>query len=531
MPSCLGLYIENNLIKYAKVSKSGETVKVEAFGVKFYENFTAAIKQIVEETYSFKLPIIINTTEEWYNDIRVFSLLSKPDMDKVIKTEFENICYENETNEKIYEQRYVFSSAPDSEDRLKVIHVSVPKTSIEQRKNQFADHKISGIIPLSLSIPNLVKKEKKGASLVVNIENKTTITKILNGMVADVHVIDAGSEEILNQINKKENSYSKSYEICKSATIYTETDKDLQYEENEYLEDIMPTLFQIVSQVKKVVSESLENIEKIYITGTGAIINNVDIYFQDYIKSAQCEILRPSFVSNNSKVNIKDYIEVNSAISIALQVLEKNDRGINFKNESNTDKLKKALTSNISDLGELELTKNVLDFFGRANKQFSVMSITALLLIGMYFGGTLLLEQQLNNRIAEADKSINDTNSRIKKVKEYNKKIVSQTDEYKDLIRRIQDINDANSEDRRYKNTIPNLLNKIMVVIPRNVQLISIENTTDTHVIIKAKSEEFQQIAYFKTKLATEGILENVVSDTGTSQGGFLSVTIEGELP
>ena len=33
------------------------------------------------------------------------------------------------------------------------------------------------------------------------------------------------------------------------------------------------------------------------------------------------------------------------------------------------------------------------------------------------------------------------------------------------------------------------------------------------------------------TKLKVEEILENVVSDTGSASGGYLSVTIEGELP
>ena len=54
MSTCLGLYIEENLIKYAKVSKDHDQVKVESFGVKFYENIDQTIKQIVEETYSYQ---------------------------------------------------------------------------------------------------------------------------------------------------------------------------------------------------------------------------------------------------------------------------------------------------------------------------------------------------------------------------------------------------------------------------------------------------------------------------------------------
>ena len=63
------------------------------------------------------------------------------------------------------------------------------------------------------------------------------------------------------------------------------------------------------------------------------------------------------------------------------------------------------------------------------------------------------------------------------------------------------------------------------------VFIISIENTIDTHIVIKAKSTSYEEIAYFKAKLKTEDILDNLVSDTGTLVDGYLNVTIEGELP
>ena len=67
MSSCLGLYIEKNLIKYAKVSKEKDMIKVDAFGVKFYENIGEAISQIISETYSYHTPISINLSEEIYS--------------------------------------------------------------------------------------------------------------------------------------------------------------------------------------------------------------------------------------------------------------------------------------------------------------------------------------------------------------------------------------------------------------------------------------------------------------------------------
>lgn len=531
MPSCLGLYIEDNLIKYAKVSKNNDVTKVESFGVKFYETIGIAIKQIVEETYSFKQPISINSVDEWYNEIQVFSLLSKKDMESAIKTEFENICYGREINKNIYEQRYIFANTHKIDDKLNVIHISVPKTSIEQRKNQFMDYRISSIVPVSVAVSNLIKKEKKGTVMVVNIEKDTTITKITNGIISNIEVLNVGSQEILENINKKENSYSKAYEICKKATIYTETDSDLQYEENEYLEDIMPTLYKIVSQLRKTIDDSIENVEKIYITGTGAIINNIDIYFQDYLKNTQCEILKPAFINNNSKINIKDYIEVNSAIAIALQGLDKNNKEINFKSESNVEKVFSLISSNIGDVKQIEVPKSVGNIFGKFNRQLDMLSITFIMLALFYLVGTFVVNNQLEGKIADTETSILETNARIEQIQDYNKRFNSQIDRYQTLIKNIKDLNDANSEDKRYRNTIPNLLNNIMVVIPKGVQLISIENTSDTHIVINARSTSYEEIAFFKAKLKTEGILENVVSDTGTLQGDYLYVTIEGELP
>lgn len=531
MPTSLGLYIEDNLIKYAKVSKDKEIIKVESFGVKFYETLATTLKQIIEETYSFKTPISINTTDEIYNNIEVFSLLSKKDIQNVINTEFEHICYEKDMKKNIYEQRYIIGNSQTSNEKIKAIHISIPKTSIEQRKNQFAEYKISNILPLSVSIEELIEKEKKNTILIVNIEKNTTITKIRNGYIADIDVFNVGSQDILSKISKKEHSISKAYEICKSTTIYTETDKDLQYGENEYLEDIMPTLYQIVTNVQQKANTSFEQIDKIYITGTVAIINNLDIYFQDYLKDIPCEILKPRFINNNSKINIKDYIEVNSAIAIGLKGIEKNNEEINFIKESTINKFLTILNKDIPRINNQKTNDNFINIFRKFNGKINVVGYTFFVMLLTYTIGINIFNKQLQSNISLAEESILDTNLKIQEIEKYNNKFKSLSDKYENLIANIQNLNNESSEDKRYRNAIPNLLNHIMAVIPKSVQLISIENTSGTHIVITAKSPKYEQIAFFKTKLKTEEILKNVVSDTGIMQKGYLSVTIEGELP
>src|SRR5699024_5702650 len=103
MASCLGLYIENNLIKYAKVSKEKDKTVIQAFGVKVYDKLEDTIRQIVEETYSYKIPVCINLSQETYQYFNMFAMLSKKDLDKAIKTEFDIYCNDKGYNPNVFE--------------------------------------------------------------------------------------------------------------------------------------------------------------------------------------------------------------------------------------------------------------------------------------------------------------------------------------------------------------------------------------------------------------------------------------------
>ena len=225
MSNCLGLYIENNIIKYAKVSKEHDNLKVESFGVKFYEDLDEAIKQVVEETYSYKTPISINLTEETYNYFSMFALLNKKDLTKAIKTEFESYCADKGYNPNVFETRYAIVNDAEEKDKLRVIHVADNKIELNKRTQKLDDYKLTNITPISMSITNLIDPKPKENYLIVNLEDKTTITTIKDEKIYDIKILEQGSQEILNKINLKENSYSKSYEICKNTTIYTSEGK------------------------------------------------------------------------------------------------------------------------------------------------------------------------------------------------------------------------------------------------------------------------------------------------------------------
>ena len=201
MSTCLGLYIEENIIKYAKVTKERDQVKIDAFGVKFYENLDQVIKQIVEETFSYKTPISINLSEEMYNYFQVFALLSKKDLPKAIKTEFESYCTEKNYNQNVFETRYAITPNTQDKEKLKVIHISENKMELNKILQNFTNYKLQNIVPLPMTISNVSDFEEN--CLIVNIEENTTITTIIDQNVYDVTKMEIGSRNFLEKINAK----------------------------------------------------------------------------------------------------------------------------------------------------------------------------------------------------------------------------------------------------------------------------------------------------------------------------------------
>lgn len=115
-------------------------------------------------------------------------------------------------------------------------------------------------------------------------------------------------------------------------------------------------------------------------------------------------------------------------------------------------------------------------------------------------------------------------------------KIKTKTDEYASLIKTVKNLTEIekNVQEKRIisKYSIPNMLNQIMNLIPKQVKIISIANVKDSKtILIEAESEKYEQLGYFSSILKTENILKNIKSSSGSKKGSTINVTIEGELP
>ena len=98
---------------------------------------------------------------------------------------------------------------------MKVIYVSANKATINKAIQLTDDTKASCVTSIGTSIANVAAIKPKENIIIVNMEEKTTITTIVNQKVYNIEKIDEGSEEILRKISMKENSYSKAMKYAK----------------------------------------------------------------------------------------------------------------------------------------------------------------------------------------------------------------------------------------------------------------------------------------------------------------------------
>lgn len=544
MASCLGLYIEDNIIKYAKVSKDRNDLKIESFGIRVYEDLVSEINNIVEETYSFGVPVSINLMNEQYVYFNIFSLLNAKDLKTSIKTELETFCDEKKYNVSAFETRYALVQDFQNKDQLRTIDILSNKIELNRQIQNLSKYKLTNIMPLPMSITNLAKFEKNENALIVNMEEKTTITVILNSQIYSIETLDAGSKKVLQDINKIENSYSKAYDICKNTTIYT-ADIGNEDDNQPYLQYIVPTLYDINQEIQRILEEYDLKSSKIYLTGTLANINNVDLYFQEFLPNATCKILKPNFLNDiNTQINLKDYLEVNSAISLALSGLGEGIKGLNFKKVSLKDKL--------AELSKIEVKPNKNKEKGKATEKKSSkiniqsgfndkvdntetmlirgMGIIALIII-IFISFSTVLKGQMNAKEEQIDNLKAKQQAQLSSIDGDNQKLNSKITKYSSMIADLEKINERISDIASSKNSVPNLLNQIMFVIPEAVQLTSIENTNSKHIVINAQSAKYEQLGYFIAKIKEKGYLLNVVSSSGAKSSEMISVTIEGDMP
>ena len=332
MPNCLGIYTENNIIKYAKLDsdKNGTSFKLASYGVRFSENTQETIEEIIGETNSANDELATSITSEKYELIDVFSRLNKKDIKELVITGFADACASKGLIPSVMEMKFKLSKNTGDADKYKAICVATDKSDLANVFRDFSDKKITSLAPLGTSITNiLANKGIDDQVAIINIEDETVVTIIERGEIAEILSYPIGMKDVLPKLAEKYNSYSKAYEACKGVSAYIEDVYSLEDSDREILDLIIPMLYDLRGRIEKDLKPHLPLINRIYLTGTGIIINNLDLYFHELFTDKTCQLLVPYFLPKDSN-NLKDIMEVNTAIALAFNGLGFNDQDTEF---------------------------------------------------------------------------------------------------------------------------------------------------------------------------------------------------------
>lgn len=154
-----------------------------------------------------------------------------------------------------------------------------------------------------------------------------------------------------------------------------------------------------------------------------------------------------------------------------------------------------------------------------------------LILFIVYCGFSILIKKQLEDKDKQAQESIKNTNSQIALIQKDIQNVQSKTSDYTTKINNLKEINQKIEETNRVKKAIPILLNHLMYIIPDEVQITSIQNTSSTHIEINAQSKDYAQLGYLTTNIKTSGVLLNTFSTAGQQANNIITIKIEGDLP
>lgn len=579
MPNCLGVYVEKNLIKYAKVSrdKASSHFEVLAYGVKFYENLEETVKSVINETNSTADELCMNISREEFVEFNVFNKLKPKEIKELLSTEFSTYCNEKGMPASVWEMRYSLVRNTDNPDSYRAICVTANKAELSNLWQMFEVERLTSLSAMPFTITNILKDKGLGEQIaIVNIEDETTVTVITKGEIAKVVSIPIGMEEILTSLAGRFNSYSKAYEACKGITITFDDSYSFSDDQKQVMQMLLPSMYDLRERVKKSIAEYGAEIRKVYLTGTGVIINNLDLYFGEVFDAQTCEILKPFFI-NRDENNAKDIIEVNSAVALAMNGLGLNDKALDFCAGTQTflgsdaikkkwkqlisqetlEKIKEKLLSvkkvqknpkveqDVALKPSVEFDENVgsgeiinaepeTEYVSVGLDSFDKWLIRVAISLGLAFFTYSGLSYYTNNIIEaktnEATKNIQTTKNQISSVESDIEFVQTQAMEYKSKTDKLSKILEKIKMTTEHTFGVPNFMSQLMFIIPEDVRVTSVIITTDNQVTIEARSGKYAQLGYFVSRLKLEKALNNVDMEV-LSMDNDIKIKINGELP
>ena len=549
MSSCLGIYIGEKVVKYAKLTREENSSRIKAitYGTKIHlGNKSDIISNIVTATGSEGVPVCINSEGERIHKTEVLRIISKNDLESLVDLEVVDFTGNEDKNERSYVYKYVLLDSLVSRDNYTANIVIQDRPGVDK---YLSDENTSVVSMYSLPyvLDEIAPKEVSNY-LIIDMNENTDLIFVSDGKLLDVINMDLGMKKIMDTFPEMLGSYQKAYDTCKTINVFS----DESNVNNPELERVIePVLQDALNRIQNKIRELNLKIDRIYLSGTITLFINSDMLFEQYFDTPT-EKLRPYFIdAKDSNNNMSEVTEANEAFALAyeglmverpeLDFLRQNKKFGNIFAKVGKIKSTGAKIVNENNKGpKLKVNRNEKVFIGNINLEkvksiliFANVIMFTLLLVYSVFGGiyNAQMNKQIENVVEEKAKVTENTvkvNSDITYINSNKEKYSNYVSYVDETIRKIN-----KGEIGKYSTyNVALFMLKISKYIPDGVLLKSIKSDSSKHVTIIASSNSYAQLGYFVSQLKLEGILEpSSVRTTAVAHDAVITVTIGGDLP
>ena len=549
MSSCLGIYIGEKVVKYAKLTREENSSRIKAitYGTKIHlGNKSDIISNIVTATGSEGVPVCINSEGERIHKTEVLRIISKNDLESLVDLEVVDFTGNEDKNERSYVYKYVLLDSLVSRDNYTANIVIQDRPGVDK---YLSDENTSVVSMYSLPyvLDEIAPKEVSNY-LIIDMNENTDLIFVSDGKLLDVINMDLGMKKIMDTFPEMLGSYQKAYDTCKTINVFS----DESNVNNPELERVIePVLQDALNRIQNKIRELNLKIDRIYLSGTITLFINSDMLFEQYFDTPT-EKLRPYFIdAKDSNNNMSEVTEANEAFALAyeglmverpeLDFLRQNKKFGNIFAKVGKIKSTGAKIVNENNKGpKLKVNRNENVFIGNINLEkvksiliFANVIMFTLLLVYSVFGGiyNAQMNKQIENVVEEKAKVTENTvkvNSDITYINSNKEKYSNYVSYVDETIRKIN-----KGEIGKYSTyNVALFMLKISKYIPDGVLLKSIKSDSSKHVTIIASSNSYAQLCYFLSQLKLEGILEpSSVRTTAVAHDAVITVTIGGDLP
>lgn len=538
MGACLGVYLGEKIIKYAKLEQDEKTKKVSlnSYGTKYvFGKKEEELMDLISQTGSDNGTICLNIPETYKLETEVLKQLKKSDVQSVIALEVSDSAIQRGINEKTVEHRYTLIDSKISAANTHAIIEVANKSDITKYSENPNIKNLAGIYPVEHLLNRITTQPNN--YILLNVDEETTMIFVSNNVPVMSRKIDVNMKSILDTLAIQEGSYAKACDLCR--TINVLSDDSLDYKLESVIE---PVIQDLLNRVGRVIEETNFQCGKIMLNGLINLFINIEVLFEQFF-GIDTEKLKPQFLNlDETTINIAEVIETNEAIALAYEGLTGYKKELNFyaapaqvasaangplNLKSIFSKPKPGEQKKAFVMPAINIDK------AKVEKVLMLSNLTAASVLVCYLVFSIIYAKELNTLQSTLNQNISQIQVDISKVKSDTKYINEVKNKYSTYNNYISSTVAKIKEGKIGKYStynVANFMQKIAKYIPTNVELVSIASNDNKSVAIIARSKSYSELGYFVSQLKLKGVLENVKTGN-VEHGTYITVTIGGDLP